>query len=133
MLTLDQAKEYLESIGIDLPDFLLELLFNRVSSIDECLAEHYDDATADMIKLYLLTLLSVSNGDRYVSSQTAPSGASQSFRYKTLDERWTGTYNLLSALDPYGCATPLIPPSPVEKAHAGVWIGTGGCDCGGTK
>lgn len=130
MLTLDQIKEYLASIGIVLPDFVLQLLLDSVNSINECLEENYDEATANLIRLYLMTLLGVSAADRYVTSQTAPSGASQSFKFKSLSERWNSTLGLLNALDTHGCTTGVIPPNPTTVARGGIWIGKGGCMCG---
>lgn len=131
MLTLEQAQEYLTSQGVNLPEFLLEALVEQANSIQECLDEHYPAATALLIQLYLLGLMALGQGDKYVSSQTAPSGASQSFRYQSFKDRWNGFYSLLSGLDKFGCATGLIPPNPNDAAFGGVWIATGGCGCGG--
>lgn len=131
MLTPEQANEYLASVGITLPDFLVVLLVGQANSIELCLEEHYDDATATLIQLYLLGLLTLAQGDKYISSQTAPSGASRSFRYQDFDDRWNGTLNLLRGLDKYGCTDDLIPDNPTQKAHAGLWVAKGGCGCGG--
>lgn len=127
-LTLAQAKEYLASLGITLPDFVVQILVDQANGIDACLVgAGYPASTALLIKLYLMALLSIAQGDKYVSSQTAPSGASQSFRYQALADRWRGTLGLLRALDKSGCATDLIPPDPTQKAFAGMWIAKGGC------
>lgn len=129
MLTIAQAKEYLSSQGITLPDFVLDLLVEQANSINECLTEHYDDATATLIQLYLLRLLGLSQGDRYISSQSGPSGASRSFRYQSLQDGFRGARSLLVNLDTHGCATGLIPSDPTNAAYAGLWIATGGCMC----
>lgn len=129
MLTTDQAKEYLAAVGITLPDFLVDLLVGQANSINDCLAEHYDDATATLIQLYLIGLLALAQGDKYISSQTAPSGASRSFRYQGFADRWKGTLNLLRGLDKYGCASDLIPADPTQTAHGGLWIASAGCMC----
>ncbi|HGM6837250.1 TPA: hypothetical protein ACKP7D_000980 [Serratia marcescens] len=131
MVTKEKAKEYLESQGITLPDFLLDALVEQVNSIQECLDANYPASTALLIQLYLLGLMGLGQGDKYISSQTAPSGASRSFRYQSFSDRWKGALNLLRGLDKKGCATDLIPPDPTNKAFAGVWIGKGGCMCGG--
>lgn len=131
MVTKEKAKEYLESQGINLPDFVLDALVEQVNSIQECLDENYPASTALLIQLYLLGLMGLGQGDKYISSQTAPSGASRSFRYQSFSDRWKGALNLLRGLDKKGCATGLIPPDPTNKAFAGVWIGKGGCMCGG--
>ncbi|EMN8762204.1 hypothetical protein I5K93_10675 [Serratia marcescens] len=130
MVTKEKAKEYLESQGITLPDFVLDALVEQVNSIQECLDANYPASTALLIQLYLLGLMGLGQGDKYISSQTAPSGASRSFRYQSFSDRWKGALNLLRGLDKKGCATSLIPPDPTNKAFAGVWIGKGGCMCG---
>lgn len=130
MITIEQAKEYLDSVGIKLPDFILAALVEQVNSIQECLDAHYSPATALLIQSYLLGLMALGQGDKYISSHTAPSGASESFRYQSFADRWKGTLNLLRGLDKYGCATSLIPPDPTNTAFAGIWIGRGGCMCG---
>ncbi|ELY2935510.1 hypothetical protein ACJ2YI_004155 [Cronobacter sakazakii] len=133
MITTAQAKEYLSSVGITLPDFILDALIEQVNSIQECLDAHYQPATALLIQMYLLGLMGLGQGDRYISSQTAPSGASRSFRYQSFADRWSGSLSLLRGLDKYDCATSLIPPDPSNKAFAGIWIGKGGCMCNGER
>ncbi|MDK1227475.1 DUF7370 family protein [Cronobacter turicensis] len=133
MITTAQAKEYLSSVGITLPDFILDALIEQVNSIQECLDAHYPPATALLIQMYLLGLMGLGQGDRYISSQTAPSGASRSFRYQSFADRWSGSLSLLRGLDKYDCATSLIPPDPANKAFAGIWIGKGGCMCNGER
>ncbi|HFF8969439.1 DUF7370 family protein [Serratia marcescens] len=131
MVTKEKAKEYLESQGITLPDFVLDALVEQVNSIQDCLDANYPASTALLIQLYLLGIMGLGQGDKYISSQTAPSGASRSFRYQSFSDRWKGALNLLRGLDKKGCATGLVPPDPTNKAFAGVWIGKGGCMCGG--
>ncbi|MFY1885193.1 DUF7370 family protein [Achromobacter xylosoxidans] len=127
MVTIDQAKQYLEGQGIVLPDFVLAALVDQANSIQECLDAHYTPATALLIQLYLLALMGLGQGDRYISSQTAPSGAARSFRYQGFADRWIGTLSLLRGLDKFGCTSGLIPPDPTKKAFAGMWIAKGGC------
>lgn len=131
MVTLDQAKEYLEGQGITIPDFLLQAFVDEANSIQDCLDAHYPTSTALLIQLYLLALMGLGSGDKYISSQTAPSGASRSFRYQSFSDRWKASVNLLRSLDKYGCASALIPADPTASpAFAGIWIGRGGCMCG---
>lgn len=130
MLTEAQATEYLESQGIELPSFLISALIEQVNSIQECLDAHYPAGTAMLIQMYLLALMALAQGDRYISSQTSPSGASRSFRYQSFADRWAGTRSLLMGLDKEGCALGLIPADPTNKAYAGMWIAKGGCMCG---
>lgn len=130
MVTQEQAKEYLVSQGISLPDFILSALVEQANSIQECLDANYPSATALLIQMYLLGLMGLGQGDKYISSQSAPSGASRSFRYGSFSDRWKGSLGLLRGLDKYGCATPLIPANPTQQAFAGIWIARGGCMCG---
>lgn len=125
MITKQQAAEYLESVGVTLPDFLLDALVEQANTINACLAEHHTPAVALLIQCYLLGLMALSQGDRYVSSQTAPSGASQSFRFQSFGDRWKGLLGLLQALDKHGCSQDLIPADPTVTAHGGIWIGKG--------
>jgi hypothetical protein len=133
MITTVQAKEYLESVGITLPDFILQALLEQAGSIQECLDAHYPPATALLIQSYLLGLMALGQGDKYISSQTGPNGASRSFRYLSFADRWKASLGLLRGLDKYGCATSLIPPDPTNTAFAGVWIARGGCMCNGGR
>ena len=133
MITTVQAKEYLESVGITLPDFILQALLEKAGSIQECLDAHYPPATALLIQSYLLGLMALGQGDKYISSQTGPNGASRSFRYLSFADRWKASLGLLRGLDKYGCATSLIPPDPTNTAFAGIWIARGGCMCNGSR
>lgn len=130
MITIEQAKEYLDSVGITLPDFILQALVDQANSIQDCLDSHYPASTALLIQLYLIGLMGLSQGDKYISSQTAPSGASRSFRYQSFADRWKGSLSLLTGLDKFGCTTGVLPPDPTVSAYAGIWIGKGGCMCG---
>ncbi|VAF77210.1 DUF7370 family protein [Enterobacter hormaechei] len=133
MIITVQAKEYLESVGITLPDFILQALLEQAGSIQECLDAHYPPATALLIQSYLLGLMALGQGDKYISSQTGPNGASRSFRYLSFADRWKASLGLLRGLDKYGCATSLIPPDPTNTAFAGIWIARGGCMCNGSR
>lgn len=131
MITLEQAKQQLVSMGVDnIPDFMLQLLVDQVNSIQECLDANYPAGTALMIQVYLLSLMGLAQGHKYISSQTAPSGASRSFRWANLSDTWRGTLSLLRGLDKHGCADGLIPADPTKKAYAGVWVSTPNkCGC----
>ena len=130
MITSEQAKEYLDGVGINLPSFILDALVEQANSIEVCLSANYSPATALLIQSYLIALMGLGQGDKYISSQTAPNGASRSFRYQSFPDRWKGALALLRGADKHGCANDLIPPDPTNTAFAGIWIGRGGCMCG---
>lgn len=130
MVTLEQAQQYLASQGIEnVPDFILLAWIDLANSIQECLDANYPASVALLIQMYLLALMAYGQGDKYISSQTAPSGASRSFRYLGFSDRWRGMLGLLRGLDTKGCAAGLIPPDPTNQAHGGLWIAKGGCMC----
>jgi len=127
MVTAEQAQQYLRSQGIELPDFILAALVEQANSIQDCLDASYTPATALLIQMYLLALMGLGQGTQYLASQTAPSGASRSFRHLSFADRWKGALALLRGLDKHGCADGLIPPDPTVTAHAGLWVAKGGC------
>lgn len=128
MITKLQAQEYLATVGVNLPDFLLDALLAQIATTQECLELHYSAPIALLIQSYLLGLMGLSQGDRYISSQTAPSGASRSFRYVGMADRWRGLTGLLRGLDKYGCTLALVPPNPTGVARGGLWVSRGGCN-----
>lgn len=126
MVTTEQAREYLESQGIDLPDIILSLLVEQANSVNECLDANYPASTATLIQLYLIGLLGLTQANKYVSSQTGPNGASQSYSYVDFNKKWKAACSLLYSLDKHHCTAELIPPDPEDTAHAGLWIGKSG-------
>lgn len=129
MPTIEQLKEFLTSMGIPLPpDFILQAWLDTVAVIQPCLdGAGYPASTQLLIYLYALSLFAVSSMDKYVSSQSAPSGASQSFRYKSLTDGYRSINSMLKALDTSGCTDSVIPAEP--GASAGLWVSTGGKCC----
>ena len=129
MPTLAQLKEYLIYMGIPVPpDFILQAWIDTVESIQPCLdGAGYSDAVQLQIYLYVLGMFGFVNGDKFISSQTAPSGASQSFRYKSFTDGYRSFRSLLSALDTSGCTDSVVPAEP--GASAGLWVSTGGKCC----
>lgn len=131
-MTEQQAKAYLDTVGVNLPDFILSALVEQVNSVQECLAAHYSPAVQLLIQSYLLGLMGLGQGDMYITSQTAPSGASRSFRYMAFADRWRGLLSLLRGLDKYGCTAELIPTDPTVSARAAIFSVRGNsCMCGG--
>lgn len=128
-ITIEQLTEYLISIGVNVPPtFILQAWINTVAVIQPCLdGAGYPASTQMLIYLYALGLFGFVNGDKYISSQSAPSGASQSFRYKSFTDGYRSLRSLLNALDTSGCTASVVPPEP--GASAGLWISTGGKCC----
>lgn len=126
MVTTEQAREYLESQGIDVPDVILSLLVEQANSVNECLDANYPASTATLIQLYLIGLLGLTQANKYVSSQTGTNGASQSYSYVDFNQKWKAAHSLLYSLDKNHCTAELVPADPQNTAHAGLWIGKSG-------
>lgn len=124
-LTLDDAKVFLTSLGITLPDAFLQLIVDQINSIDDCLAEAgYPAGTIGLIKYYTLALLGMMQPSVRVTQQRAPSGASRSFQFGTIEEGYKNYRRLLLNIDPHGCAAGIIPEDP-SAANAALFIGMG--------
>ena len=130
MITSEQAKQYLQSQGIDAgttPDFIIIGWVELANSVNDCLDANYSANTALLIQCYLISLMAYAQSDKMLSSQTSPSGAARSFKYKNFADRWKAQLNLLRGLDKSGCTTDLIPPDPTQNSFAGLWLGKCGC------
>lgn len=110
------------------PDFFLDMILAQVEQINECMEKNnYPQADQNMLRLYLAAMLINAGTDKQVSSHSAPSGASQSFRLKGVAEHYRALLGLLRPLDPAGCAVGLIPPSPEKMVFGGLYVSAGGC------
>lgn len=121
-LTLADARTFLASLGVTVPDPLLQLLVNQINAADMCLNANYDAGTAGLIKYYILALLGIMQPNRMVTQQRAPNGASRSFAFGTLAQGYKQYLGLLRSLDKYGCMTGLIPDDP-DAANCAFFIG----------
>lgn len=111
MPTLEQLKEFLTSMGVPLPpDFVLEALLEVDPGVQECLAAHgLSPAKILLVNLYVLGLQAIPGSTKFISSQSAPSGASQSFRYTSEADAFKNVRALLRNIDKWGCTDGLIP------------------------
>lgn len=128
-LTLAASKEWLASLGLTIPDIVLQLLVDQINEADECLtANGVSPGTALLMKYYMLALLGVTQGNKYVTQERAPSGASRSYAFGTLSDGYKQYYNSLIKLDKFGCFTDMIPDDPTA-ANCAFFIGkpNGGC------
>ena len=127
MLTLQQAKAYLATIGLAPPEPIIMAWLDMFNELQDCLdGAGYSVATQSLILSYLLGLYGLSGGNMYISSQSAPSGASRSFRFADLRNAWKGHIGMLRMLDPKGCTNSLVPAAPDKKSAAFIVV-KGGC------
>ena len=111
MPDLDQLKQFLIAMGVPLPpDFVLEALLEVDTGVQECLATHgLSPAKILLVNLYVLGLQAIPGSTKFISSQSAPSGASQSFRYTSEADAFKNVRALLRNIDKWGCTDGLIP------------------------
>lgn len=98
-----------------------------VSAIYECLTENYDECVANAIALWASILIGASTAGRMVTSQHAPSGASQSFSYGS--KPWYALYNQMKMLDTAGCTSDLVE-DPTASAKPWFSVVSGSRRCG---
>ena len=130
-ITFEDAQEYLASQNIELPDIILRAIVGKVNRLDECFNSDpaYPEDDIVLLSAYLVALLSVMSADARIRSQTAPSGASQSFALSDIDERYKSYVNMISTMDPKGCAAGIIPANPAGS-NCALFISPGvGCGC----
>tara|TARA_Y100000593_G_scaffold91037_1_gene178835 strand:- start:482 stop:865 length:384 start_codon:yes stop_codon:yes gene_type:complete len=116
-MTESEAQQYLQQLGITVPSVILTRLISKSQGADACLDEN--GVSADdkaLIQFYLLGLYAISSGGRRVKSQSAPSGASQSYEYGSLVDQMRQLKASLAVLDKYGCTAGLIPAEPGDTA-----------------
>lgn len=127
-MTFDQAKAYLLSMGIEPPDAIISAWLAVFLEVDVCLDANYNPEVKLLILSSLIALFGLAAGTRYIASQSAPSGASRSFRYGDIQNLWKGQLNMIRLLDKYNCVGALIPEAP-SKSGAFLGVGKGGAYC----
>lgn len=99
----------------------------EAETVEACLiGAGYSSSKILMIMTYLIALMAIPGSSKFISSQTAPSGASQSFRYTNETDAFNNVRSLLRLYDKSGCTDGLVP---VIGASAGLWVSTGGKCC----
>lgn len=112
MITLAQAQSYLrEALGLGLPDFLVRAAVERVEALEPAMvAAGYGEAQQIQVQTLAVALVAASGAPRRVSSQGAPSGASQSFKYA--DNDLSALRRSLQQADTAGTVAALVGPDP---------------------
>lgn len=114
-ITAEQLTEYFTSQGVTLDPLVADAITELVNNpnLTECMvANGYSPAFQTILALYLGYLLAIGNFSRFITSQTAPNGASRSFSQATLGDMWRGTLAALRPFDPAGCLDEFLPADP---------------------
>lgn len=127
MISPAAATEYLESLGLNPPHAVVLGWLDLVEPLESCFTSAgYSESTQELIVTYLIGLYGLAGGNQYLASQSAPSGASRSFRHLAIGDAWKATLGMLRMLDKAGCTADLIPPAPNKKGAA-LFVARGGC------
>jgi hypothetical protein len=129
-VTIEEVQEYLTTQQIEIPASMLARLIARVAKFQECFdANGYDENDVYFIHLYLVAMLALFGADGRIRSQAAPNGASRSFQFGTLGERWSALRTMLMQLDPKACTWGLIPANPDSRANCALFVSPGPEGC----
>jgi len=106
--TAEELVAALAARGASLPLIEATGIICLLDGVIECLELNYpgDECRQSAILLWAAVLLGANTSGRYVTSQHAPSGASQSFAYGS--KPWYGIYNQMLRLDTAGCTGDLV-------------------------
>lgn len=126
-VTAEDVRQELALRQLTITDRMLAAIMAKVLARQECFDKHnYSEDDVFLITVYLCSLIATVNGaDGRIRSQAGPSGASRSFAYESLGDRWKSLANLLKGVDPFGCVADLIPKNPGQKANCGLWVSPG--------
>lgn len=107
MITTAQLQQYLSQLGVTIPDFMLQAFVDKANGVEACLiGAGMSDADILLVLMYSAAVMSIESGSRRVKSQSAPSGASQSYEYSTTLAQ--GIRAQIRALDTAGCTGELL-------------------------
>ena len=112
MISAAQAQQYLDqSLGISLPPFLLAAAVEEVEAVEPAMIEAgYSESVQIRIQCMAVALIAAAGAPRRINSQSAPSGASRSF--KNADNALTSMRRALAALDTAGTVAAIVGPDP---------------------
>ena len=126
-MNLDQAKQYLDTLGVEIPDFMISAIIERIDSKKECLSKNYSENTVLLIYCYLIALIAGAQSGKYISNQSISGALSRSFTYKDSRDLFNSQLSLLKDLDTEGCVSELIPESPFSRKKGFMMSVRGGC------
>ncbi len=112
MITPTQAAEYLDkAMGISLPSFLVTAACDRVEAAEPAMvAAGYTEADTTLMQCMAVTLVASAGAPRRLQSQSAPSGASRSFKHA--EDALSQIRRTLTAMDTAGTLAATVGPDP---------------------
>lgn len=116
MITADQAKQFIgDTLGASPPDFIVSACVSDVAALESALvAAGYSAATITRLQAYSVALLACGGDPLRISSQSAASGASRSFKYS--EDSLAALRRELRNIDTSGVLSDLVGPETTEPA-----------------
>jgi hypothetical protein len=107
VISAEQAQQFLsESLGISVASFLLDAAIAKVAAAESAMEEAgYSAPDRVIIQTYAVAIIA-GTAARQIASQSAPSGASRSFKYA--DKALAALRAALAALDTAGTVTDIV-------------------------
>lgn len=126
-VTAEEVREELQLRQLTMTTRMLSSIMAKVEALQPCFDKHeYSEDDVFLITVYLCSLIATVNGsDGRIKSQSGPSGASRSFEFASMSDRWNSLVNLLRGVDPYGCTASLVPRDPSKKARCALFVSPG--------
>lgn len=126
-VTDQEVRDELKLRQLTMTDRMLRSIMAKVEALQPCFDRHgYSEDDVFLITVYICSLIATVNGsDGRIKSQSAPSGASRSFEFGSMSDRWNSLVNLLKGVDPYGCTVKLVPRDPSKKARCALFVSPG--------
>ena len=108
-VTKEQIKEFYESAGITLPDYMIDCIVETVNSVEQCMINgNYTACQITMSLSIAAALIGLSMGARKVSSNSVDV-ISEAYKYESLSDLQDILSNNLRQFDPNGCTDSVIP------------------------
>jgi hypothetical protein len=115
MITAAQGKAYIDqSLGVSVPDFLLDVAIAKVSSYETAMAAVYADTDIVLMQCMAVAIIACLGAPKRTSSQHAASGASRSFKFS--EDDMTALRRNLAALDTQSILSAAVGADPVKPA-----------------
>ena len=116
MITTDQAAQYLDQVlGVSLPLFVLQAACDIVETAEPAMtAAGYTDPQKDLMQAMAVAIVASGGAARRIASQSAPSGASRSFKHD--DRALSNLRRSLADMDSAGALTEILGPDPSAGA-----------------
>lgn len=125
-ITAEPLNQFLAAQGVTLDPLMVDAIVELANNADlhACFeANGYTAAAQTVLCLYLAYLIALGSFSRFITSQSAPNGASRSFNQASLSDMWKGALSAIGPFDPAGCLADFLPQDPTVTKRFGSRVG----------